>query len=235
MLLCGGREAMVTAPPAMHDLVVSPCFHICPAFQHRLFPLQSHPSLLLNLSLHSTAALALGLLKLAATVLSRGLVSLTGKDWFSFHLGCLRSAVSLSALNVSPLTQTSMWEWTPASVSPPGEGRSSPTNTPVSPPSFFILPSFVWYCIFFSSGQVLLSTVSWCSACTSVFEDVFLMHPWREMYSTSTYPSAFLFSFSVFIFISFFLMLLFCSNLFLDFVWNFKSVSFLFFPQNLCI
>ena len=31
--------------------------------------------------------------------------------WFSFHLGCHRSAVSLSALNVSPLTQTITLIW----------------------------------------------------------------------------------------------------------------------------
>ena len=31
--------------------------------------------------------------------------------WFSFHLGCHRSAVSLSALNVSPLTQTIAMTW----------------------------------------------------------------------------------------------------------------------------
>ena len=53
-------------------------------------------------------------------------------------------------------------DWTPASVSPPAEGSSSPTNTPVSPASSFILPSFAWVCIFFSSGQVLLSALSWC-------------------------------------------------------------------------
>ena len=83
---------------------------------------------------------------------------------------------------------------TPASVPRPTKGRSSPTNTPVFPPSSFVLLSFVWFCIFFSSGQVLLSTLSWCSACTSVSEGVFLMYPWREMYSMSTYSSAILFS-----------------------------------------
>ena len=59
--------------------------------------------------------------------------------WLSFHLGCHRSAVSLSALNVSPLTQTivPMWGWIPASVLPPTEGRSSPTNTP----AFLLVPS----------------------------------------------------------------------------------------------
>ena len=61
-------------------------------------------------------------------------------------------------------------------------------------PSSFVLPSFACFYIFFSSGQVLLSALSWCSACTSVSEGVFLMYLWREMYSTSTYSSAILFS-----------------------------------------
>ena len=113
--------------------------------------------------------------------------------WFPFYLGYHRSAVSLSALNVSPLTQL---PWcgvqTPASVSLPTEGRSRPTNTSVFPLSSFILPSFAWFYIFFS--KVLLYTLSWCSACTSVSECVFLMNPWKEMYSTSTYSSTILFS-----------------------------------------
>ena len=62
------------------------------------------------------------------------------------------------------------------------------------PPSPFMLLSFVWFCIFLSAGQVILSAPSWCSACTSVSEGVFLMYPWREMYSMSTYSSAILFS-----------------------------------------
>ena len=83
---------------------------------------------------------------------------------------------------------------TPASDPPPTEGRSSPTNTPVFPSTSLVLLSFVWFYIFFSTGQVLLSRRSWCSACTSVSEGVFLMHPWREMYSMSTYSPAILFS-----------------------------------------
>ena len=59
----------------------------------------------------------------------------------------------------------------------PTEGRSSPTNTPVFPPSSFLLPSFVWFYVFFSAGQLLLSALSWCSACTSVSEGVFLVYP----------------------------------------------------------
>ena len=66
--------------------------------------------------------------------------------------------------------------------------------TLLSPPSSFILPSFAWFHIFFSSGQALLSALSWCSACTSVPEDVSLMDPWRGMSSTSSYSSAILFS-----------------------------------------
>ena len=62
--------------------------------------------------------------------------------------------------------------------------------TLVFPPSSFVLPSFAWLCILFSSGQVLLSTLSWCS----MSEGVFPMCPWREMYSTSTHSSAVLYS-----------------------------------------
>ena len=47
---------------------------------------------------------------------------------------------------------------------------------------------------YFSTGQVLLSALSWCSACTSVSEGVFLMYSWEEMHSTSTYSSTTLFS-----------------------------------------
>ena len=101
---------------------------------------------------------------------------------------------------VSPLTQTiaSCGDRTPASVPPPVEGRSSLTNTPVFPTGSFVLPSFAWVYIFFSAGQVLLSALNWCSACTSVSEGVFLMYPWTEMYSASTYFSAILFSILLF-------------------------------------
>ena len=91
--------------------------------------------------------------------------------WFSCHLGSHRLAVSLSALYVSPLRQVPRCgDWTPVSVPPLAEGRFSPTNTLVFPSHSFVLPSFVWFYLFFSSGQVLLSTLSWCSARTSVSE-----------------------------------------------------------------
>ena len=41
------------------------------------------------------------------------------------------------------------WDRTLASVLPPTEGRSSPSNTPVFPPSSFLLPSFAWFYKFF--------------------------------------------------------------------------------------
>ena len=66
---------------------------------------------------------------------------------------------------------------------------------PLSHPPF-VLPSFAWFYIFISAGQVLLSTLSWCSACMSVSESVFLMYLWRGMYPMSTYSSIILFSLS---------------------------------------
>ena len=89
-------------------------------------------------------------------------------------------------------------DWTSASVQTPAKGRSSLTNTPVSPPSSFILLSFVWFYIFFSGGQVFLSTLRWCSTSTFVSEGVFLMFPWRKMYSMSTYYFTILYSKQVF-------------------------------------
>ena len=122
-----------------------------------------------------------------------------GKDCLiliAFRLPQL-SCFTLSLKCFSSDSVALMWGSDPASVPPPVEGRPSPTNSPVFPPSSFDLLSFVWFCIFCSSGQLLLSPLSWCSACTSVSEGVFLMYPWREMYSMSTYSSAILFSLQV--------------------------------------
>ena len=75
----------------------------------------------------------------------------------------------------------------PASVPSSAEGRSSPTNTPV-PPWFLHPPEFCVVLYIPSPGRVLLSALSWCFACTSVSEGVFLMYPWGERYSTSPTP-----------------------------------------------
>ena len=64
----------------------------------------------------STAALVRGLLPVSApsrgpASLSRVCTAMARTACFSFHLGCHRSAVSLSALNVSPPTQTIALMW----------------------------------------------------------------------------------------------------------------------------
>ena len=84
MLVCGEREAMVMAPPPMHDSAVLPCFHGCMAFLHRHFPPQSPCSHPLDLSLHSQQQPSpwdystIPKLQLPATAPSRGPTFLSG-------------------------------------------------------------------------------------------------------------------------------------------------------------
>ena len=124
MLACGEREAMVMAPPPTRDSAVSPCFHGCRAFLHRHFPPWSPPLHPLDLSLYSQQqpshwdCSTIPKLQLPAAAPFRGPAFLPSicmaaarTVWFSFHLGCHISAVSLSALNVSPLTQTIALLW----------------------------------------------------------------------------------------------------------------------------
>ena len=124
MLARGEREATVMALPSTCDSAVSPDFHDYLAFLHRHFPPQSSPSHSLNPPLHSQQQPSLWdfstipKFQLPAAVPSRRPAYLPGicmaaarTVWFSFHLGCHRSAVSFSALNVSPLTQTITPQW----------------------------------------------------------------------------------------------------------------------------
>ena len=124
ILACGKRESMMMAPPCMHDSAVSPCFHISLVFFHRHFPPQSPPSHPLGSSLCSQQqplfwnCSTIPMVQLPATVPSRGplflfriCMAVARTIWFSFHLGCHRSAVSLSTLNISPLTQTIALMW----------------------------------------------------------------------------------------------------------------------------
>ena len=127
MLACGETEVIVMAPPPTCDSAVLPCFRGCLAFLHRDFPPQSPPSHPLYLSLRSQQqpspwdCSTIPNLQLPIAVLYRGPTSLSGDIavaktvWFSLHLGCHRSAVSVSALSVSRLTQTvvPMWGWNP--------------------------------------------------------------------------------------------------------------------------
>ena len=84
---------------------------------------------------------------------------------------------------------------TPPSVLQSSEVRSSSSNAPVLPlvhssyrvllGSMYSFPLIRYSCLL-STGVL--------HACTSVSECTFLMYPWREMYSMSTYSSAILFS-----------------------------------------
>ena len=194
MLTCGERKAMVMAPPRTYDSAVLPCFHGCPVFLTGIshYDLLPHIPLIrlsvVNSSLHPGIA-PQSLNSSSQPLCCLGYVWLWKDCLIFIPIRLHRSAVSPSALNVSPLTQTIAWcgDQTATSVPPPAEGRSSPTNTPVFPASSFILPSFAWVYIFFSTGQVLLSALSLCSLCTSKSDSVFLMYPWREMCSASTY------------------------------------------------
>ena len=200
---------MVMAPTPTRDSAVLPCFQGGPAFLHRHFPPWSPPSHPFHPSLCSQQqplpwdCSTVPKLQLPAAAPSSGPASLSRvcmvavrHVWFSFHLGCHRSAVSLSALNVSALTQTLalMWGIRPLLQFPHPRRAGPVLPTLLFPPVVPSLLSFARFYIFFSPGQVLLSTVSWRSACTSVSEGVFLMYQWREMYSMSTYSSAILFS-----------------------------------------
>ena len=97
--------------------------------------------------------------------------------WFSFHLGCHRSAISLSALNVSSDSDNcpQCGDRTPASVPPPTKGRPSPTNTPIFslvPSSYRVLPGSIYsfllvrYSCLLSAGVLhalqCLKVYSWC-------------------------------------------------------------------------
>ena len=156
------------ASPPTCDSAVSPCFHGCLAFLHRHFPPWSAPSHPLNLSLHSQQQPSAWdnstISELCIPV--RGMYGL-GKDCLiliPFRLPQI-SCFTLSLKHFSsvsdncPDVEIGLL---------PAEGRSSPVNTPVFPPSSFILPSFAWFNILFSSGEVLLSTLIWCSGCTCV-------------------------------------------------------------------
>ena len=167
---CKEREVMEMAPPAMRDssIALLPWLPGFPpwAFRTTVSSLTSPWSVS---AVNSSPCPGIAPQSLnSSSQPSRGPASLSGvcmaaarTVWFLFHLGCHRSAVSLSALNVSSLTETiaPMSGSDPASVPPPIEGRFSSTHTPVFPPSSFVLPSFAWFYIFFFTSQVLLSAV----------------------------------------------------------------------------
>ena len=186
---------MVMAP--ICDSTVSHCFL---AYLQRHFSAKSPPSHALSPFLHSQQqhlpwnCSTIPRLQLSAAAPSRGLAVLSGlclnccKDclilipfrlsqvsYFTFGLKCFSSHLdSCSHAGIRHLLQFSH---------PP---RACPVLVThlFFPLSSFTLQSFAWFYILLSVGQVLLSSHSWCSASTSVSKGVFLMCPWREIYST---------------------------------------------------
>ena len=193
----GEREAMVMASPSTNDSTVSPCFLSCLAYLHRNFPSQYPTSCHLSPSLCSQEQLlpwdryTIPMLQVSGALPPRGRdLPLSGDSmaaarivWFLFHIGCHRSAVSLSVLNISLLIQTvaPMWRLDTYFSYPTTKGMSSPNNSPVFHSSSFILLRFASFCILFSSGQLPLSAFIWCSESTTMSEDVVLMYPWRNI------------------------------------------------------
>ena len=192
------------APPSMRDSAVSPCFRGCLAFLHRHFAPQTPPSPSLHLSLHSQqrpspwGPSTIPTIQLPATEPSRGPVTLSGLSMAAARTLFMLPQISCFTLSLECFSSDSD-NCLDVGIKPlllfSHPLRASPVlRTLLFFPSSFVLPSFAWFYIFFSSGQVLLSSLSWCSACISVSEGVFLLYPWREMYSTSTYSSTILFS-----------------------------------------
>ena len=106
---------------------------------------------------------------------------------FTLSLGCFSSVLdSCPDVRIWPLFQF---------PHPPGAG---PVLLTLLFSVCFLHPSeFCMLYIFFSSGQVLLPALCWCSARSFVSEGVFLMYLWREIYSMSAYSSTILFSLAV--------------------------------------
>ena len=129
------------------------------------------------------------MLQLPATVPSRGSVSLSRVHmapvriicviFIPFrlsHISCF--TLSFKCFSSVPKNCPDGRDQTPVPFPPPTKGRSS-SSLSSFPSTSFALPSFVWFCIFFSSGQVLLPTLRGCSGSSSVSKGVYLMYPWR--------------------------------------------------------
>ena len=122
LMLVSGGEAMVMAPPPTRDSAVLSCFHGCPhisiGISHHDLP--PHITLICLSTVNSSprAGIAPQSPNSSSQVLCLPghLHPYLGYVWlqrglFSFHLGCQRPAVSVSALHLSPLTQTVAVMW----------------------------------------------------------------------------------------------------------------------------
>ena len=143
---------MVMAPPAMHDSAVSPCFRGCLAFLHRHFPPSppSHPFCLPAVNSSPRPGIAPQSLKSSSQLLHLpgDLCHCLGYIWLRQGLSDSHSTkaprVSCFTLSIKCFSSDSDNCPSVRISSRPAEGRSSPANTPVSPPSSFFLLSFEW-------------------------------------------------------------------------------------------
>ena len=189
MLAWEAREAIVVASPPTHDSAVSPCFHGCRAFLHRLFPPQSPPSHPLNPPLRSqqqpsSDCSAILKLQLLAAALSRGPASLSGECmaaartfWFSFHR-CEWEQAQISCFTPSLRCFSSDSDSCPdVGVRPLLQFPQTPRAPPVLLTLLFIplVPSSSWVLHGSIYFPLVRYSYSWCSACTSVSEGVFLI------------------------------------------------------------
>ena len=186
---CGESEAIVMAPPTVHDSVVSSHLHGCLDFLQGHFLLQSPPSCSLRLSPQNQQqslpwdCFPIPVLQLTPMANTEGPSSLSrvGKTLcVSLHSDHHRSAAVLSNslwclpsipnlyydVGISPLLQF---------LHPLGGGQVAFTVFSFFLPSF-ILSRFVWIYIILSGLQGFLLALSWCYVRSSAFEEIFLMH-----------------------------------------------------------
>ena len=153
------------------------------------FPPQTFPTTISSLtsprfvSLQSTAALALGLLYNPQTP-APGCCTFQGTSVLVWDMyGCGKDCLIIILLRLPQIScfTLRLEYFSSDSENYPDVGIGPLLRSPLLPRAgpalltllFFVLLSFVWFDIFFSTGQVLLSPLSWCSACTSVSEGVF--------------------------------------------------------------
>ena len=111
-----------------------------------------------------------------------------------FHSPLTASDASLLSQLISPLVRRFPWMREPLLCFSYSPGVQVPSRFLSSSFSLFsfILPGYVGIFIVLSGVQGLLLVFSWCSTRTVPSVDVFLMHLWREMNSTSSYSYAIL-------------------------------------------
>ena len=155
---------------------------------------------------------------------------LSATDW-PFHPPPKASDAPLLLQLISPLVRglPQMWE--------PLHCFSSTPGAQILPcflfSSFsllsFIPPGYAGIFLVLSSAQGLLLVFSWCSVRVVPSANVFLMHLWREMNSTSSYSSAILVSLYI-CHLNFFCSLV--SLLFLSFTSGFQALNLAVGPEG---